>query len=88
LQLGEYYYKLNESAKGDEIMDAVAKDCVEYLDWYMSFDKSQLNNMSEQINQNFGVLYQVLHICDQAKQKNILNKYMPRYMEYTKKFQI
>ena len=88
LQLAEYYYKLNESAKGDAIMDAVAKDCVENLDWYLSFDQSRLNNMSDQIGQNFGVLYQVLRICDQAKQKRILNKYMSRYMEYTKKVQM
>jgi hypothetical protein len=88
LQLAEYYYKLNESAKGDAIMDAVAKDCVENLDWYLSFDQSKLNNMSDQIGQNFGVLYQVLRICDQAKQKRILNKYMSRYMEYTKKVQM
>lgn len=88
LQLAEYYYKLNESVKGDAIMDAVAKDCVENLDWYLSFDQSKLNNMSDQIGQNFGVLYQVLRICDQAKQKRILNKYMSRYMEYTKKVQM
>ena len=87
-QLADYCYKLGEPAKGNVIMDAVAKDCVEYLDWYLSLDKSQLNSVTNQVGQNFGILNQVLHICEQAKQKTILDKYMPHYMEYTKKIQM
>jgi len=66
----------------------VANDCVENLDWYLSFDKSKLSGLSDQINQNLGILYQILHTCDQAKQKSVLNKYLPRYTEYTKRVQI
>lgn len=88
LHLAEFYYMLNEPAKGNAIMDDVANDCVENLDWYLSFDKSKLGGLSDQINQNLGILYQILRTCDQAKQKNILNKYLPRYTEYTKRLQI
>jgi len=88
LQLADYYYKLHEPNKGNAIMDAIAKDCVENLDWYLSLDKNQISACSSRINQNFGVLYKVLGICEQANQKAIMNKYMPRYIEFTKKAQI
>ena len=82
--LAEYYYKLGESKKGDAIMDAVAKDCVENLDWYYSLTNSQRNSVNNRIGHNLAVLNQVLRICDQEKQKFILDKYLPAYMKYTK----
>jgi len=87
-QLADYYYKLHEPAQGNAIMDAVAKDCVEYLDWYLSLDTDQRNSVASRIGHNMAVLNQVLRICDQAKQKTILDKYLPRYIEYTKKVQM
>ncbi|MDR3652044.1 MAG: DUF2723 domain-containing protein [Paludibacter sp.] len=82
------YYRVHEYAKGNAIMDAVAKDCVEYLDWFLTLDKNQMNNSANEISQNFSILYEVLHDCDQAKQKTIIDKYMPHYLEYTKRFQM
>ena len=85
LQLADYYYKVHEPANGNAIMDALANDCVENLDWYLGMDRDQIIGVSNQIKQNFAILYQVLHTCDQEKQKTIIDKYMPRYMEFTKR---
>lgn len=82
-QLAEYYYKLGEIQKGDKIMDAVAKDCIENLEWYNSLTISQRNSVRNRIGHNMAVLNQVLRICDQEKQKAMLDKYMPFYMRYT-----
>jgi hypothetical protein len=82
--LAEFYYKLGEVQKGDAIMDAVAKDCVENLEWYFSLKSSQRNSVNNRIGHNLAVLGQVLRICDQEKQKNMLDKYLPIYMKYTK----
>jgi hypothetical protein len=87
-QLADYYYKLHDLAKGNAIMDAVAKDCVENIDWYLSLDTERRNSVSNRIGHNMAVLNQVLRICDGAKQKYILDKYMPRYMDYTKRVQM
>jgi len=87
-QLADYYYKLHEPAKGNAIMDAVAKDCVENLDWYLSLNTEQRNSVSNRIGQNMGVLNQVLRICDEVKQKTIIDKYLSRYMGYTKRVQM
>ncbi len=81
--LAEYYYKLGENQKGDEIMDAVANDCVKNLEWYYSLKSSKFNSVVGRIRHNLAVLNQVLRICDQEKQKTILDKYLPHYMKYT-----
>jgi len=86
--LADYYYKLHKPAQGNAIMDAVAKDCVENLDWYLSLDVEQRNSVSNRIGHNMAVLNQVLRICDGAKQKSIMDKYLPHYMGYTKRVQM
>jgi len=87
-QLADFYYKLHEPAKGNAIMDAVAKDCVENLDWYLSLDAEQRNSVSNRIGHNMAVLNQILRICDGAKQKAIMDKYLPHYISYTKRVQM
>ena len=87
-QLADYYYKLGEPAKGNEIMDAVAKDCVEYLDWYLAMSSTNRNSVSNRIGHNLAVLQQILRICDEAKQKSIMEKYYPRFLDYTKRVQM
>lgn len=86
--LAETYYKLGESQKGDAIMEAVAKDCVEYLEWYYTLTVSQRNTVNNRIGHNLAVLNQILRICDQENQKNILDKYLPVYMKYTKNVEL
>ncbi len=81
--LAEYYYKLGQSKKGDEIMDAVANDCVKNLEWYFSLGSSKYNSVKNRVSHNLAVLNQVLRICEQEKQKTVFNKYMPDYMRYT-----
>ncbi|MBP6611246.1 MAG: DUF2723 domain-containing protein, partial [Paludibacter sp.] len=82
--LAEYYYKLGQVQKGDAIMDAVAASAVENLSWYNSLTSGQRSSVANRIGHNMAVLNQVLRICDQEKQKTIMNKYMPIYMNYTK----
>jgi hypothetical protein len=88
LKLAEYYYMINELSKGNAIMDALAKDCVENLDWYLSLNTGQINTVTGQVSQNLGILYQMLKTCDLAKQKTLVDKYLPHYTEYTKRFQM
>jgi Protein of unknown function (DUF2723) len=82
--LAEYYYKLGQVQKGDAIMNAVATVAVENINWYNSLTSVQRNSVSNRIGHNLAVLNQVLRICDQEKQKTILDKYLPIYMNYTK----
>ncbi len=88
VQLADYYYKLGEIKKGDAIMNAVAKDCVEYLNWGFSLTPSQQNSITGEMGNNYAVLNQVLRICDENKRKNIMDKYLPSYMQYSRHFQM
>jgi hypothetical protein len=87
-QLADYYYKLHKPAKGNEIMTAVAKDCIENLDWYLSLSTVNRNSVSNRIGHNMAVLQQILRISQDAKQDVILNKFMPKYMQYAKTLQL
>jgi len=87
-QLAEYYYKLGETAKANEILDAVAKNSVEYLDWYLSMSSTNRNSVTRMIGHNLAVLQQILRISDEAKQKSIMDKYYPRFLDYTKRVQM
>lgn len=82
--LAEIYYKLGETQKGDAIMESVARDCEENLNWYYSLTTIQRNSVNNRIGHNLAVLSQVLRICDQEKQQKIMDKYLPVYMKYTK----
>ncbi len=44
--LADSYYKIGESKKANAIMNAVATDCVEYLDWYFSLSPRQINSVT------------------------------------------
>ena len=87
-QLADFYLKLHQPAKAVPILNAVAKDCVEYLDWYFSLNREQQNSVSNRIGHNMAVLQQVLRISDEAKLKVVLDKYMPYYMDYSKRVQM
>jgi MFS family permease len=84
-QLAQYYFTLHQSAKGNAIMNDVAKNSVEYLNWYFSLNTEQQNSVSSRISNNLYTLQQVLRICDEAKQKQVVDKYLPTFLEYTKR---
>jgi hypothetical protein len=86
-QLADFYYKLGETEKANAIMNAVGQDCVENLDWYLSLKPINRNSVSNRIGHNLGVLNHVLKICDEAKQKEIMDKFMPRFMEFSNRVQ-
>jgi len=87
-QLADYYYKLGQFEKGNTIMDGIANDCVQNLNWYTSLSSSQQNTVSNRIGHNMAVLNQVLRICDEAKQKKLLDKYLPTFMKYSQRVQM
>ncbi len=83
ISMAELYYKLGEVQKGNAIMDNVAGSAVEYLNWYNTLTRSQKASVANRINHNLAVLNQVLRVCDQEKQRSILDKYLPVFMRYT-----
>ena len=83
--LADAYYKIGQPAKANVIMNAVATDCIEYLDWYFSLTPEQINSVTGKIGNKIAILGQILRVCDDEKQKSIMDKFVPKYMEYASK---
>jgi len=86
--LAQFYYVVGEPVEGNLIMNAVAKNCVENLDWYVNLDTNRRISCTEQIKDNLNTLNQVLSICNQTNQKSVMDKYLPIFIEYRKRLQI
>jgi len=69
-------------------MNDVATNCVENIDWYLSLDSNRRKACTERINDNLGILNQVLSDCNQLKQKSIMDKFLPKFMDYRKRLGI
>ncbi len=85
--LAEYYYALGEFEKGNEIMDFVANDCAENLNWYYSLKPVQRRSVENRIGHNLGVLNHVLSVADKYKAQSIIDKYFSVYSAYTQRMQ-
>ena len=81
-----YYYELGMKAQGDAILDAVAKNSVEYLTWYAALKPSQQSNATNSIGHELAVLNQVLQLSSQADSKTIFDKYMKEFESFATKF--
>lgn len=85
--LAEYFYVLNEADKGNDIMDFVANDCVENLNWYFSLKPVQRRSVENRIGHNMAVLNHILSVADKYKSKSILDKYYPVYSTFAQRMQ-
>lgn len=83
--LAEYYYQLHDNEQGDRINDIVANNCTEYLDWYFSLAPAQQMRSRNSIGRKFAEFNHVLRICQDNNRPELLDKYYPKYVDYSKK---
>lgn len=88
LMMGQYYYQLQQPAKGDKILEQIANDCVEYLNWSLQLSLTQQNSITGEMGNNMAILNEVLRIFDEAERKDLVNKYFPYYVQYSKHFRM
>jgi hypothetical protein len=86
--LANCYYRLGHYKEGNQIMEPLAQDCVDYLTWSLKLPTSKRVSVGYSINMNLIVLQQVLRVCDQNKQKAMLDKFLPPFMEFSQKVQM
>lgn len=86
LSLAESYYKLSRFKEGNIIVDAIAKDCAENLKWYLSLSANQQKGLRQKIEMNISTMSYALNISQNAQQKIILERYVPLYINLTKRF--
>ncbi|WP_307758430.1 DUF2723 domain-containing protein [uncultured Mediterranea sp.] len=67
LQLSEAWYKLDESEKGDHIIQALADKAVEYMTWYMSLDEGRFMISTREFEYHWALLNEEVKKMEQYK---------------------
>ena len=67
LQLSEAWYKLGESEKGDNIIQALADKAVEYMTWYMSLDEGRFMISTREFEYHWALLNEEVKKMEQYK---------------------
>ncbi|MFV0391520.1 MAG: DUF2723 domain-containing protein [Paludibacteraceae bacterium] len=81
-----YCYQLGMNEAGDKILDQVANNSVEFLNWYASLKPSQQNVANNSIGHEMAVLNQVLQVANQGGSKVIVDKYMKQFENFANRF--
>lgn len=86
--LAIYSYEVGLKDIGDKIMNQVAQNSVEFLNWYASMNPTLQSNSSNSIGHELAVLNQVLQISSQAESKELFDTYYPHFEFFSKRFNI
>ncbi len=86
MNMGRFYYELGKTAKGDEIMNAVAKQSIKSLTWYAGLTPKQMRSASERIQNNMATLSNLLFFADKYKRKQIVSQYSAQFQVFAKVF--
>ncbi len=77
------YYTLGKPEKGDAIMESIAKNSVEYINWYAHLTNPQFQKSSSQdFRQNMAILQSIIEQCKLAERTEIVKKYEPIFSKY------
>ena len=80
--LAEAYYRLAQPEKADEIMRAVATDCIQHLYWIDNLSAQKALAMKYQSGQRLAMLNHVLSICNQYNRNDVLKEYETDFMRF------
>jgi len=79
--MANIYYALGDTAKANYMVDRLANDASEYLQYGASLSKARRASVSA-INHKAAVLGMVLQMANRYKQNDIVDKYYPIYAQY------
>ena len=75
------YYGLGDTDKANAMMDAIAQNCAEYIQWGASLDKAHRTSMQSTLGHHTAVLGFVLQHMDRNGQSELVDKYYPIYVQ-------
>ncbi len=86
--MASVYYTLGseeDKVKADSIMDKVAMNCQEYLEWGAQLTKQQRSAVNSTLGHHSAVLGYVLQNLDRFHRDELFDKYYPVYTQYASK---
>lgn len=83
--MASMYLMLGATEKGNAILDKVAQNSTEYVEWCASLNKSQRAASQGVMEHHLAVLGYVLQTLDRYHQDELLEKYYPVYEQYARR---
>ncbi|MDY2943728.1 MAG: DUF2723 domain-containing protein [Paludibacteraceae bacterium] len=83
--MASMYLMLGETEKGNAILDKVAQNSVEYLEWGASLNKAHRSAAQSTVQHHAAVLGYVLQTLDRYHQDALVEKYYPVYEQYARR---
>jgi hypothetical protein len=80
--MASFYYQMGEMEKGNQIMEKVANNSVEYLAWGASLPKELRTSSQSTIGHQLQVLGYVLQNMERYNQSELFDKYYNIYVQY------
>ncbi|MBR5573755.1 MAG: DUF2723 domain-containing protein [Paludibacteraceae bacterium] len=77
-----YYYELDEVEKANAIMEKVAENSAEYLEWGASLPKEHRASAQSTLQHQMAILGYVLQNFERYEQKELFNEYYDVYVQY------
>ena len=88
ITFADSYYKLGEPEKAELILEAIAKDCIDYLNWgFNHLTPNRRATVQGELGRRFGIFAEVMRAFDTNNRQEILDKYLSYYMDYAKRVQ-
>ena len=80
--MASMYLMLGETEKANAILDNVANNCVEYLQWGAQLNKQRRSAAQQTIGHHAAVLGYVLQTLERYQQTELFEHYYPLYAQY------
>ena len=82
ISMAALYYELGETEKGNNIVDKVAANAAEYIEWGKTLSPEHFKAAESTIEQQFAILNYALEYLERFEQKELFNKYYKYYELY------
>lgn len=80
--MANMYFMLDQNEKAMAIMENVANNCVEYIQFANSLDRHKRDVMESTTSRQAAILGYILQICEQYGQQEFVEKYYADYAAY------
>jgi len=77
------YYRTGDHQKANQYMDDFLKQNNQYLRWGFSLNRNQRESILRDLMNNFNVLQQAMQMFKTNNEKQMLDKYLPDYENYS-----
>ena len=75
LHIGLLYYQIGEIEKGRDVLRKVGDNCIKNLDWYFRLTPKQFASVTNDINDDLGILQQIIQASTDAGDETLLDLY-------------